>query len=201
MRELLIATRNEGKMPEIRHALEGVPFSIIDINDVPALAGFEPEETGSTYEENAAIKAKAYGGKSGMLALADDSGIEVDFLHGAPGVNSARYAQGSDADRNAKLLKALEGVPEEKRTARMVSIIVIYDPVSKKIRTCRAAVEGRITEAPMGERPFGYDPIFYYFEAGKTGGQMEVEEKHGYSHRGRALKKARDILTRYYTLA
>lgn len=194
MRELLIATRNEGKMPEIRHALEGLPFRVIDINDAPMLEGFEPKETGGTYDENASIKAREYGEKSGLLSLADDSGIEVDALDGGPGVNSARYAEGTDADRNKKLLDAIEDVPDDKRTARMISAIAIYDPVNKKSATCRAEVDGTITREPIGDRPFGYDPIFRYDEAGKTGGEMEVEEKHGYSHRGRALKKARDIL-------
>lgn len=194
MRELLIATRNEGKMPEIRHALKGLPFTIVDINDVPALAGVHPEETGSTYEENATIKAKEYGTASGMLALADDSGLEVDALNGAPGVQSAYYAPGSDADRYNKLLHELEDVPDEKRTARFITVIAIYDPVLGKFRTCKSVNTGRIVREPTGERPFGYDPIFYYDEAGKTGGQMEVEEKNIYSHRGRALAKAREIL-------
>lgn len=194
MRQLLIATRNEGKMPEMRLALEGVPFTILDINDVPELAGFEPEEHGETYEENALIKAKEYGARAGILALADDSGIEVDALHGEPGVGSARYAEGTDADRNKKLLDALKNVPDEKRGARFVTVIAIFDPASGKTRTCRSEVYGRITNEPRGERPFGYDPIFLYDEAGKTGGQMSLAEKDSYSHRGRALKKAKDIL-------
>lgn len=194
MRELLIATRNEGKMPEIRHALEGVPFTVLDINDVPALSGFEPEETGATFKENAVLKAKAYGARSGMLTLADDSGIEVDALHGEPGVKSARYAPGSDADRNAKLLEVMKDVPDGQRTARMVSAIAIYDPTSGKSETCRAEVRGKITREPRGTRLFGYDPIFLYDEAGKTGGEMTVKEKDGFSHRGKALAKAREIL-------
>ncbi len=194
MRELLIATRNEGKMPEIRHALEGVPFTVIDVNDVPALEGVHPEETGSTYEENATIKAKEYGTKSGMLSLADDSGLEVDALDGAPGVQSAYYAPGSDADRYNKLLRELKDVPDDKRTARFVTVIAIYDPASQELRTCRSVNTGRIMREPVGERPFGYDPVFFYDEAGKTGGQMDIEEKNKYSHRGRALAKAREIL-------
>lgn len=194
MRELLIATRNEGKMPEIRHALEGVPFTIIDINDVPALEGIEPHEHGSTYEENATIKVKEYGSKAGMLTLADDSGIEVDALGGAPGIHSAYYADGTDADRNNKMLEAMKDVPEESRTARFVTVIALYDPVSDTLRTCRAVSEGRIARERKGERPFGYDPIFFYDDAQKTGGEMRVEEKESYSSRGRALVKAREIL-------
>src|SRR6185436_2206615 len=180
MRELLIATRNEGKMPEIRHALEGVPFTIIDINDVPALNGFEPEESGDTFEKNAVIKAKEYGTRAGMLTLAEDSGIEVDALGGEPGVKSARYAPGTDADRNLKLLAVMKDIPEEKRGAQFVSSVALYDPMTEKLRTCEAVVRGRITQEPRGERLFGYDPIFYYPEAGKTGGEMQVKEKHGY---------------------
>jgi len=194
MRELLIATRNDGKLPEIRHALEGLPFTVIDVNDVPALTGVHPEESGSTYEENATIKAKEYGMKSGMLSLADDSGLEVDALGGAPGVHSAYYAPGSDADRYNKLLGELKDVSDDKRTARFVTVIAIYDPVSEKLRTCRSVNSGRIMREPVGERPFGYDPVFFYDEAGKTGGQMDIEEKNKYSHRGRALAKAREIL-------
>lgn len=194
MRELLIATRNEGKMPEIRHALEGAPFHIIDINDLPKLEGFDVEESGSTFAENAIIKAKEYGDRAGMLTLADDSGIEVDALHGEPGVKSARYADGTDADRNKKLLEVMHDVPEEKRTARMVSVIAIYDPKTGDIRTCEKGVTGRITREPRGPRSFGYDPIFLYDGTEKTGGEMTVQEKDGYSHRGKALAKAREIL-------
>lgn len=181
-------------MPEIRHALEGLPFHIIDINDVPELAGFEPEETGATFEENATLKAKEYGTRAKILTLADDSGVEVDALNGEPGVKSARYAPGTDADRNAKLLGAIQSVPDEKRTARFKVVIAIYDPATSTTKTCEGIATGRITREPRGSRPFGYDPIFLYDEAGKTGGEMTVEEKHGYSHRGKALVKARELL-------
>lgn len=181
-------------MPEIRHALEGVPFHIIDINDVPELQGFEPEEYGKTYEENATIKAKEYGMRAGMLTLADDSGIEVDVFGGKPGIGSARFAAGTDADRNKKLLEQMQDVPDEKRSARMISTIAIFDPVSGQLRMCGGEVRGRITREPRGERPFGYDPIFLYNEAGKTGGEMSVAEKNRYSHRGEALAKARELL-------
>lgn len=199
MRELLIATRNEGKMPEIRHALEGVPFTVVDINDVPVLEGFEPEETGATLEENAILKARAYGDRAKMLTLADDSGLEVDALGGGPGVQSARYAPGSDADRNAKLLGEMKDVADDKRTARFVTIIAMYDPKTGALQTCEGIANGNITHKPIGNRPFGYDPVFFYEEAGKTGGQMTIEEKHGYSHRGKALEKARAILLADFT--
>src|SRR3989344_2992963 len=194
MRELLIATRNEGKMPEIRHALEGLAFHIVDINDVPELTGFEPEEHGATFEENAIIKAKEYGAWSGMLTLADDSGVEVDALNGEPGIKSARYVPGSDADRYRKLLEVMKDVPDEKRTARFTVVIAMYDPKNDRIQTCEGIAEGHITREPRGERPFGYDPVFFYDEAGKTGGKMTIEEKDKYSHRGKALTKIRDIL-------
>ena len=177
MRGLLIATRNKGKMPEILHALECVPFRIIDINDVPVLEGFEPGEHGSSYEENAILKAREYGIQAGMLALADDSGLEVDALGGAPGIQSARYAAGTDANRNRKLLEAMKDIPDEERTARFVTVIAIADPASKQLEACREEVYGRITREPRGERPFGYDPIFLYDEAGETGGQMTLGRK------------------------
>ncbi|MBI2612742.1 RdgB/HAM1 family non-canonical purine NTP pyrophosphatase [Candidatus Kaiserbacteria bacterium] len=199
MRELLIATRNEGKMPEIRHALEGVPFKIIDINDVPALLGFEPHEHGATYEENATIKAREYGTKAHMLTLADDSGIEVEALQGKPGIGSARYALGTDADRNMKLLAVMKDVPHEKRGAQFVCAIAIYDPERDDVRTLEERVSGRVTQEPRGARPFGYDPIFLYDAAGKTGGEMTLEEKDKWSHRGRALEKAREILVADFT--
>ncbi len=194
MRELLIATRNEGKMPEILHALEGVPFTIIDLNDVPAIGKYEPEETGTTFEENAIIKAKEYGTRSGMLTLADDSGLEVDAIGGEPGVRSSRYAPGTDEDRNNKLLGVMKDIPDEKRTARFVGVIAIYDPQTDKVRTCEGICTGRIAHESSGGRPFGYDPIFLYDEAGKTGGQMTLEEKNIYSHRGKGLAKAKQIL-------
>ena len=199
MRELLIATRNKGKMPEIRHALEGVPFSLIDINDLPALAGFEPEETGATFEENATIKARGYGERAGLLTLADDSGLEVEALGGAPGVKSARYAPGSDADRNKKLLAAMEDVPDGMRNARFVSVIAIYDPKTGIIHTCDGVSTGRIIRGQKGTRLFGYDPVFLYDEGGKTGGEMTIEEKNAHSHRAKALRKAREILLAEFT--
>jgi XTP/dITP diphosphohydrolase len=190
MRELLIATGNAGKVPEILAVLRGLPFTLITLKDVDA--GPEVEEAGTTFEENAQLKARLYAERTGKLTLADDSGLEVDALHGRPGVFSGRYAA-TAKERNAKLLTELADVPDEKRTARFHSSIAIYDPTSGKRATCDGTVEGRIALEPRGEEGFGYDPIFIY-ATGKTGGEMSREEKNMYSHRGIALAKAREIL-------
>ncbi len=194
MRPLLIATRNKGKLVEIEHALHGAPFELVSVNDVPALEGFEPEETGRTFEENAVLKAKAYGERAAMLTLADDSGLEVDALGGAPGINTARYAPGTDADRYHKLLAALENVPDGERGAQFVAVVALYDPRTGTSRTCEGAARGRIMREPHGTGGFGYDPVFFYDDMGKTGGQSTTEEKSKVDHRGKAMEKAREIL-------
>lgn len=199
MKELLIATRSHGKFPEITALLDGLPLEFLNLNDVPELpADYEVEEPGTTFEGNAIIKAMTLGKKTGHLTLADDSGLEVDALDGRPGVYSARYAPGSDADRNKKLLGELEGVPEEKRTARFRCVIAIYDPETDKVRVCNGTYEGRIMDTSEGEFGFGYDPIFYSTELEKGGGIMTPEEKNSVSHRGNAVHKAREILEKEF---
>lgn len=194
MRELLIATRNLGKLREVMDALGEVPFEIKNLADEGETVRAEVEETGSTFEENAILKAKTYAERTGKLTLAEDSGLEVDALGGHPGVLTARYASGSDEDRYKKLLEEVRDVPDESRTARFVAVVAVYDPMSKKIRTCEGAYEGTITRAPRGSGGFGYDPVFFSSELKKTAAEMLVEEKNSVSHRGRALAKAREIL-------
>lgn len=194
MRELLIATRNRGKVFEIRHALADVPICIVDANDVSALAAYEPEETGATFEENAILKARAYATRAGILALADDSGIEVDALRGAPGVRSARYAPGSDEDRMRALLKAMEAVPDAERGAQYRCVVAMYDPANGKESTREGTCRGHVLREPRGSGGFGYDPIFYCDEAGKGMAELSLEEKERVSHRGRALRRAREVL-------
>jgi len=194
-RKLLIATRSKGKFPEIVTKLEGLPFEFLNLNDIPELPkDYEVEEPGATFEGNAIIKAMTLGIKTGLLSLAEDAGLQVDALDGRPGVYTARYAPGTDEDRYMKLLGELEGIPEEKRTARFVAVIVIYDPETQKIRTCEGRYEGRITQEPVGDNGFGYDPVFYNVELGKTNAQMTIEEKNKVSHRGKALEEAETIL-------
>lgn len=191
MRELLIATTNKDKLFELREGLGDVPFSILTLKDVGVTTYVE--ETASTFEGNALIKAFMYGKLTGKLVLAEDTGLEVDALDGRPGVFSARYAENDEA-RNKKMLMELSGVPLEKRTARFRVAIAIYDPErGDKVRTCEAKCEGRIAEEARGS-DWGYNTIFDYESRGKTGGEMTFEEKRKYSHRARAAAKARELL-------
>lgn len=195
MRTLLIATRSKGKFPEIVVELNDVPVTCVNLNDVPGLPlDFTVEEPAATFEGNAIIKAMTIGKKTGLLTLAEDAGLCVDALGGRPGIYSARYAQGTDKDRYTKLLGELEGVPEDKRTARFVAVIAIYDPETDMVRTCEGTCEGKITFQPDGENGFGYDPIFYSNKLQKTHARMSLEEKNQVSHRGEALRKAKDLL-------
>lgn len=194
MRELLIATRNKGKFPEMIAGLQGTPFTFLSANDVPTLAGFEPDETSDTFEGNALLKAREYGEKAGMLTIADDSGVEIDALGGAPGVRSARYVEGSDADRYRAVLDKMKDVPDDQRGARFVSIIAIYDPLTKKEIAVRGECMGEILRAPRGEHGFGYDPIFFVPEISKTFAAASIEEKASIDHRGRALRQAKELL-------
>jgi len=195
MKQLLIATRSKGKFPEIVSLLEGLPFEFLNLNDIESIPkGYEVEEPASTFEGNAIIKAMTLGKRTGLISLADDSGLEVDALDGRPGVHSARYAPGSDMDRNTKLLSELAGVEKEKRTARFRSVVAVYDPTTDKIRTCDGVFEGVITTEPKGENGFGYDCVFFVPEFGKTSAELSLEEKNSVSHRGKAIRKAREIL-------
>ncbi|MEK7155390.1 MAG: RdgB/HAM1 family non-canonical purine NTP pyrophosphatase [Patescibacteria group bacterium] len=195
MKKLLIATRSRGKFPEIIAELKDLPFEFLNLNTVTELpSNFEVEESALTFEGNAIIKAMTLGKKTRLLTLAEDSGLQVDALGGRPGVYSARYAPGTDADRNTKLLGELKGVSEEKRAARFRVVVAIYNPENDKIRTCEGVYEGRITLEPKGNNGFGYDPIFYDEQFGKTYAELTIEEKNTVSHRGQALRKAKAIL-------
>lgn len=200
MKKLLIATRSKGKLEEIRTAFSGLPFQLLGLDEVPEVsADFEVEEPAMTFEGNALIKAMTLGHKTGLLTLADDSGLEVDVLSGRPGVLSARFASGTDEDRYLKLLEELRGVPKEKRTAHFRCVIALFDPTQNLVRTTEGMCRGVITEEPIGTEGFGYDPVFFYTDAGKTGGQMTRAEKNLVSHRGLALQKAKDILLQEMT--
>lgn len=193
--KLLIATRNKGKLPEIISKLNGLDLEILNLNDIEALPkDYEVEEPAMTFEGNAIIKATTIGNKTGLLTLADDSGLEVDALDGRPGVYSVRYAPGSDRDRLNKLLGELKNVPDSEKGAQFRCIIAIYDPLRSKIRTCEGIYRGRLIAKPRGENGFGYDPIFYNENLGKTNAQMHMKEKNNLSHRGLALEKACEIL-------
>ena len=176
---LFLATGNPGKAREVRALLPNVQVLTLAERPLPM-----PEETGVTFEENAVLKAEFAAARLGMPALADDSGLEVDALGGAPGVRSARYAEGTDADRWRKLLAALG--ESEDRSARFVCALALARP-NQAPRVVRGTCEGRIAAAPDGEGGFGYDPIFEV-EPGRTMARLSPEEKNRRSHRGAALR-------------
>ncbi len=182
--KLLLASNNEKKLRELRDILAGLGHEVVSLREAGIAS--DPEETGETFEENALIKARSACALSGLPAVADDSGLAVDALGGAPGVRSARYCLGSDADRVAFLLKNMEGVPDGKRTARFVSAIACVFPDGKEL-SVRGECEGIILRAPRGDGGFGYDPVFYSPGEGLTFAQIPPERKNAISHRSRAL--------------
>jgi len=181
---LVVATGNMGKMREFQRIL---PFYDIQSMHEAGFSG-EIEENGETFEENALIKARAVWKATGKAAIADDSGLTVDALGGAPGIYSARYAgeTASDEERVEKLLSALRDVPEEKRGAAFVSVIAYITPEGEEL-VFRGECQGKIDFSPKGENGFGYDPVFLVPETGKTFAEMDAEEKNKMSHRGKAL--------------
>ena len=194
-RDLLIATTNPHKIEEFRAILADLPYRLVSPADVGL--DLEVEETGTTFAENARLKAIAYADASGLLALADDSGLEIDALGGEPGIYSARWAgeNVSYPERFEILFARLAGVPAEQRTARYRCAIAIAAPAPRGlIGEVDGTLEGQIAEEPRGSGGFGYDPIFYVPEKGRTVGEMSAEEKHRISHRARAAAAARDML-------
>jgi XTP/dITP diphosphohydrolase len=194
--KLLIATTNAGKFAEVEAVLKHLPITLIPL----ARLGAWPQviEDGKTFEENALKKARTLAGFSGYVTLADDSGLEVDALDGAPGVHSARYS-GDDADdarNNEKLLRALEQIPEGKRGARFVCVLALCAPraLGGGEWPFRGECEGRIAFTPRGENGFGYDPLFFYLPLGKTFAEIDREAKCRVSHRGQALRKLAEAL-------
>jgi XTP/dITP diphosphohydrolase len=193
MRALLLATGNRHKLEEYHAIFHHLPLQLLSLNDIQL--DMDVEETGTTFRENAELKALAYAKASGMLSLADDSGLEIDALDGAPGVYSARFAgrEMSYEQRFEILLKQLQGLPEEKRTARFRCVISLAEP-SGYLQSVEGKIEGVITEAPRGKNGFGYDPIFLVPELGKTTAELTPEEKNRISHRGRAAHLASKLL-------
>ena len=187
MHRLLVATTNPGKIAEYQLLLEGVPLKIIGLRQVGI--NFDVEESGSTFEENALMKARAYAQAGGLLTLADDSGLCVDALGGAPGVFSARYAR-SDRARIERLLGEMQGVPEHQRSARFVCVIALAFP-DGEARTFEGVCEGRIAHRPSGVNGFGFDPIFYLPDYGCTMAALPISIKNQISHRARAASQAR----------
>ena len=194
VKRIIFATGNAGKMREIREILADFGGEILSMKE--AGVSTDAEENGASYEENALIKARAVAEKAGdAVVLADDSGLEIDALGGEPGIYSARYL-GEDTSyrvKNANLIERLAGVPEEKRTARFVCAIAAVLPDGRELVT-KAAVEGRIGYEEKGEGGFGYDPIFYVPEFGRTTAELSEEEKNQISHRGKALRLMKEEL-------
>ncbi len=195
MRKLLIATHNRGKVREYRRLLEGLPFDVVYLDELGI--NDSVEETGETFAENAISKALAYARMTGLLTWADDSGLVVDALGGAPGVRSARYAGpgATDEERYRKLLHEMDGIPWEKRTARFRSVVAIATP-GGHAWTTEGVCEGMIAFEPKGNYGFGYDPIFYLPELGKHMAELPPDKKNRISHRGEAAGKAKKLLER-----
>ena len=191
--DLLLASQNPGKLGEMRLLVDGLPFRVL----APADVGIReaPEETGSSFLENATLKALYYGKRSGCLTVADDSGLSVEALEGGPGLYSSRFGGegASDADRNRFLLERLAGVAPEGRGALFTSAVAVArgDEVLFQVQE---SVEGRIVEAPRGRNGFGYDPLFFYPPLGKTFGELPREAKDRVSHRGKAFARLREFL-------
>jgi XTP/dITP diphosphohydrolase len=190
---LLLASQNPGKLAEMRALLKGLPYRVLAPRDVGITEA--PEETGSTFLENAVLKARHYARRSGLLAVADDSGLSVDALGGGPGLYSSRFGGegASDDDRNRLLLEQLADVPPERRGAHFTSAVA----VARDGLVCFEAVEtveGRIADQVRGPNGFGYDPLFFYPAFGKTFGEVPPEQKDRVSHRGKAFARLREFL-------
>lgn len=193
MADLLLASQNPGKLNEMRLLVAGLPFRVVSPGDLGMSEA--PDETGETFLENATIKALAYAGGSGLLTVADDSGISVDALGGAPGLHSSRFGGegASDLDRNLLLLEKLAGLPPERRGARFTSAVVAARGKEVLFRV-QESVAGSIADAMRGTNGFGYDPLFFYPPFGRTFGEVAREEKDRVSHRGKAFARLREFL-------
>lgn len=198
MKRIVFATGNAGKIREIREILSDLALEVVSMRDAGVFTDIE--ENGTTYEENALIKARAVAALvgSGDIVMADDSGLEIDYLNKEPGIFSARYLGETTSYRmkNHNLIERLNGVPDEKRTARFVCAIAAVLPDGKELVT-RGTIEGRIGYEEKGKGGFGYDPIFQVPEFGKSTAELTEEEKNEVSHRGRALRAMKEELKKY----
>lgn len=195
MQTLLLGTRNPGKVREIESILRGSGWSFSSLQSFPGVD--TPAESGATYADNAILKAQFYAVSTGMFALADDSGLEVEALAGAPGVYSARYAgeNASDADRRALLLSELAKIPNANRRARFVSVVAISDPQGSVLNVSEGICEGTIIFSSRGDGGFGYDPLFVPDGYNQTFAELSEDVKNLISHRARALMNTRDYLS------
>lgn len=191
--KIVLATGNQGKVNELGAILDDLGVAVLSLKDFPQIGDIV--EDGSTFEENAIIKARTVSDTVNMIAVADDSGLEVDYLDGAPGIFSARFAgEGkNDSDNNRKLLSLLEGVPDERRGARFRCVIAISTPQGE-LYTTEGICEGLIGHRLEGDKGFGYDPLFFLPQYNLTFAQLDLDLKNRISHRGRALAKAKTVL-------
>jgi XTP/dITP diphosphohydrolase len=198
--ELLIATNNAGKIRELTGLLANLPLRLRQLSEFPHIQ--EVEETGKTFAENAALKARLYGRQANLWTLADDSGLEVDALGGAPGVLSARYAgqNATDVERNARLLAELSLTNDERRTARFICVIALYEPATEAMEIFNGTCEGHIAQHPRGSNGFGYDSLFIPTGYAHTFGELPDVVKQQISHRSRALAVVRLYLKGRFSL-
>ncbi|MCR5301404.1 MAG: XTP/dITP diphosphatase [Lachnospiraceae bacterium] len=195
--KIIFATGNENKLREIRQITADMDIEVVSMKDAGVYT--EVDETGTTFEENAYLKASAIAKKCGLPTLADDSGLEIDYLGKQPGIHSSRF-MGEDTpypEKNAEILRRLEGVPDDERTARFVCAICYVRPDGSK-EVVKATMEGTIAYEAAGVNGFGYDPIFFLPDRGCTSAQLPPEEKNRISHRGKALRMMKDILEKEY---
>jgi XTP/dITP diphosphohydrolase len=193
--KLLIATSNSGKLNEFKHTLKGTGFDFLSPAEAGISKSFKVAETGATFKANAVLKAKAYANESGLMTLADDTGLIVDALDGKPGVFSRRYGPTAQK-RNKKLLTQMQTITD--RSARFESVVALFNPKTKILKTFTGKSEGHILSQPStGKHGFGYDPIFFFADLNKSFAQATIKEKNRVSHRGQALTKALKFLIRY----
>jgi len=194
---LLLATKNLGKLKEYQAFLGRMPFSLVTVDQVPSVAKLIVKETGSTFLANSRLKAVFYGQHSGLLTLADDSGLCIDALAGFPGIRSARFAHGDFVAAQKKLLAKLNNLPLSKRTAYFQVVISLFDPQTNLLKSFSGLTRGRIVK-PLGNNGFGYDPIFFADKLGKTYAQAGSRQKNRYSHRAKAFNQLKRFLTDRY---
>lgn len=192
--EIVIASKNKGKIREIRQIYADLPVSVVEVADLPDVV-----EDGDTFSANARKKAVEIARHTGKWALADDSGLEVDALKGAPGIHSARWSGGGDEANNDKLLAELRDIPPPARTARYRAVVVIASPDGRVVAEADGVCEGLIGFERKGSGGFGYDPLFVIPDSGRTMAELPAEAKHALSHRGQALRRLREPLTRALT--
>ena len=194
---LLVATGNQKKLKELKDLLKDLPVQLLSLNDFPNVV--EVEEDGKSFRENAEKKALEFAKQTGCFALADDSGLSVDYLKGEPGIYSARFAgpEKNDLKNCEKVLHLLRGIPPEKRQAAFKCAIALATP-DKIISVVEESVSGFITDKMSGEGGFGYDPLFFYPEFGKTFAEVPSDQKHSVSHRGKALRRMKEVIRDYF---